>query len=81
MSTSISTRSGMTLVFTPPCMTFGENVVWVQAWASRARARLSIPRTVSSTRAGSVSPAVSSGPRSIAFTYSRHTSRMRAFGW
>jgi len=81
MSTSISTRSGMTFTFVPPWAMLGEKVVCVQAWASRARARLSMPRTVSSTRVASVRPAVSSGPRSMAFTYSRHTSRMRAFGW
>ena len=36
MSTSMSMRSGMTLIFDPPCTTLGENVVWVQACARRA---------------------------------------------
>ncbi len=32
MSTSSSTRSGIVLIFEPPCTMFGEKVVWVQAW-------------------------------------------------
>jgi hypothetical protein len=32
MSSSISTRSGMTLLLVPPCTTFGLKVVWVTAW-------------------------------------------------
>ena len=36
MSTSRSTRSGMTLVFVPPWTTVGANVVCVHAWDWRA---------------------------------------------
>ncbi len=38
MSTSISTRSGMTFVFVPPCTTVGANVVCVHECAMRAEA-------------------------------------------
>ena len=37
MSTCRGTRSGMTLTLVPACMTVGAIVVWVQAWAWRAR--------------------------------------------
>ena len=37
MSTSRSTRSGMTLTLVPACIMVGAMVVWVQAWAWRAR--------------------------------------------
>ena len=33
MSTSSSTRSGMTLILLPALMTVGAIVVWVHAWA------------------------------------------------
>ena len=36
MSTSSSTRSGITLIFVPARMMVGAMVVWVQAWAWRA---------------------------------------------
>ena len=60
MSTSISTRSGTVFTLLPPRTRFGENVVWVEAWAIWARPRLSMCAAVSSTRAGSVSAAASS---------------------
>jgi hypothetical protein len=47
MSTSMSTRSGITFTLVPPCAMLGENVVWVHAWASRARARFSRSHTAS----------------------------------
>src|SRR5437879_5898307 len=47
ISTSMSTRSGMTFTLVPPWAMLGENVVCVQAWASRARARLSRSHTAS----------------------------------
>ena len=36
MSTSMSMTSGIVFVFWPPWITFGDTVVWVQAWAMRA---------------------------------------------
>ena len=61
MSTSMSTRSGITFTFVPPCAMLGENVVWVHACASRASARLSRSHTASYTRSGSVSASVRPG--------------------
>jgi hypothetical protein len=66
MSTWISTRSGITFTLLPPCATLGENVVWVQAWASRASVALSMSRAAFQTRSGSTRAAVRSGSSSSA---------------
>ena len=52
MSTSRSTRSGMTLVLMPPWARLGENVVWVQDQKLAAAPREAIPAMASAARAG-----------------------------
>jgi hypothetical protein len=68
MSTCISTLSGITFTLLPPCATLGENVVWVQACASRASVRLSMSRAAFHTRSGSIRSAVRSGSSPSAVT-------------
>ena len=73
MSTSTSTVSGMMFVFCPPLTTFGENVVWVQAWQVRATGVGSCS-SVDQIAEGSIRPARSSSGRSMDATWAPHTS-------
>ena len=67
MSTSMSTTSGIVLVFCPPCATLGENVVCVSAWHVRATGtgRVSSVAMIVSLEAR---PSLSSSGRCIAAT-------------
>ena len=62
MSTSMSTTSGMTLVFTPPRHMFGEKVVCVADQANFARPA-GRSAMASSTRDGSTSASFTAGSR------------------
>ncbi len=73
MSTSMSTTSGMTLVFTPPRHMFGENVVWVADHAYLARPAGS-SAIASSTREGSTRAAFTAGSTSSVPTKALHRS-------
>ena len=61
MSTSSSTRSGMTLSLVPARMRVGAMVVWVQAWAWRARPTSGRSSQNWSMRSGSSRGSASSG--------------------
>ncbi len=65
MSTSSSTRSGITLILVPARMTVGAIVVWVQAWAWRARPTRGSSSQKSSIRSGSSRGSASSGGKPI----------------
>src|SRR5438445_324057 len=73
MSTSMSTTSGMTLVFTPARHMFGENVVWVADHAVLAIPGGSLA-IVSSTREGSTSASFTAGSSSSEPTTPRQRS-------
>ena len=80
MSTSTSTRSGITLVLVPPWMIVGANVVCVHACAWRASPIGSVSQN-SVRRSSSSSAAFHSGPKSTPSMNRRQVSWMWVGGW
>ena len=80
ISTSIDTRSGITLVLPRPSATLGEKVVWVQACKCPAIPGLGRAARNSSIRSVSRSCSRSSSSRAMASTWPLHSSWKRAGG-
>ena len=81
MSTSRRTRSGITFTLVPACMTVGAMVVWVQAWAWRARPSAGNSSQKAPMASGSSSGPAMSGGSPIPSTKRRQASWMSAAGW
>ena len=80
MSTSSSTRSGITLSFVPARMMVGARVVCVQAWAWRASPTIGSSSQKASIRSGSSSGSASSGGKPIPSMNRVHASCSWAWG-